>query len=47
MRIVHAADTHLDSPLRGLSRLEDDDVATPDRGRLPAEIVEAYLGAHR
>ena len=27
MRIVHAADTHLDSPLRGLSRLEDDDVA--------------------
>ena len=27
MRIVHAADIHLDSPLRGLSRLEDDDVA--------------------
>lgn len=27
MRIIHAADIHLDSPLRGLSRLEDDDVA--------------------
>jgi len=27
VRIVHAADIHLDSPLRGLSRLEDDDVA--------------------
>ncbi len=27
MRIVHAADIHLDSPLRGLSRLSDDDVA--------------------
>lgn len=27
MRIVHAADLHIDSPLRGLSRLEDEDVA--------------------
>jgi len=27
VRIVHAADIHLDSPLRGLSRLEDEDVA--------------------
>ncbi|HCG01596.1 MAG TPA: DNA repair exonuclease [Chloroflexi bacterium] len=27
MRIVHAADIHLDSPLLGLARLEDDDVA--------------------
>jgi exonuclease SbcD len=27
MRIVHAADLHIDSPLRGLSRLEDADVA--------------------
>lgn len=27
MRIVHAADLHLDSPLRGLARLDDDDVA--------------------
>ncbi|MDP9398969.1 MAG: DNA repair exonuclease [Actinomycetota bacterium] len=27
MRLVHAADLHLDSPLRGLSRLQDDDVA--------------------
>ncbi len=27
MRVVHAADIHLDSPLRGLSRLGDDSVA--------------------
>ncbi|HVV18891.1 MAG TPA: DNA repair exonuclease, partial [Pseudonocardiaceae bacterium] len=27
MRLVHAADIHLDSPLRGLTRLADDDVA--------------------
>ncbi|WP_459644772.1 metallophosphoesterase family protein [Kineococcus sp. NUM-3379] len=27
VRIVHAADIHLDSPLRGLSRLGDDDLA--------------------
>lgn len=27
MRIVHAADLHIDSPLRGLSRLDDEDVA--------------------
>lgn len=27
MRLVHAADIHLDSPLRGLSRLEDDQLA--------------------
>lgn len=27
MRVVHAADIHLDSPLRGLTRLADDDVA--------------------
>jgi exonuclease SbcD len=27
MRIVHAADLHIDSPLRGLSRLENEDVA--------------------
>ena len=27
MRLVHAADLHLDSPLRGLSRLGDDAVA--------------------
>ncbi|MFD9705262.1 exonuclease SbcCD subunit D [Lentzea sp. NPDC059081] len=27
MRIVHAADIHLDSPLRGLSRFADDDLA--------------------
>ena len=27
MRLVHAADLHLDSPLRGLSRLGDDDLA--------------------
>lgn len=27
MRVVHAADIHLDSPLRGLSRLGDDQVA--------------------
>jgi DNA repair exonuclease SbcCD nuclease subunit len=27
MRLVHAADLHVDSPLRGLSRLDDEDVA--------------------
>ncbi|MHB1739986.1 MAG: metallophosphoesterase family protein [Actinomycetes bacterium] len=27
MRLLHAADLHIDSPLRGLSRLEDDDLA--------------------
>ncbi|WP_409332325.1 metallophosphoesterase family protein [Trujillonella humicola] len=27
MRIVHAADLHIDSPLQGLSRLDDEDVA--------------------
>ena len=27
VRVVHAADVHLDSPLRGLSRLGDDDLA--------------------
>lgn len=27
VRIVHAADIHLDSPLRGLSRLDDEDIA--------------------
>ncbi|WP_250283850.1 metallophosphoesterase family protein, partial [Frankia sp. CiP1_Cm_nod2] len=27
MRLVHAADIHLDSPLRGLARLDDDDLA--------------------
>jgi DNA repair exonuclease SbcCD nuclease subunit len=31
MRVVHAADIHLDSPLRGLSRLGDDQVAAQVR----------------
>ena len=32
MRLVHAADLHLDSPLRGLARLGQSDLADELRG---------------
>jgi DNA repair protein SbcD/Mre11 len=46
MRLVHAADLHLDSPLRGLSRLGDDAMATILRSatrRALENLVELVL----
>ena len=38
VRVVHAADIHLDSPLRGLGRLGDEELA----GRLRLATREAF-----
>ena len=51
MRLVHAADVHLDSPLRGLSRLGDGDrsIPPPLEPLLPAlaETVLFWSGGTR
>ncbi len=53
MRLVHAADLHLDSPLRGLSRLGDGAVASALRSatrrafeNLVQLVLEVQAPAH-